>query len=95
MTRIRDLLNLGPVMEDRLAAVGVTTAEDLARLGAAECWRRLRFAHGKAVTLVALYAMDAAIDGVDWRALSADRKAALRAEAGAAADAEPDAVVGG
>ncbi|MBY0422107.1 MAG: TfoX/Sxy family protein [Parvularculaceae bacterium] len=83
MTRIRDLLNLGPVMEERLAAVGVDTAEEMARIGAVECWRRLRFAHGKQVTLIALYAMDAAIDGVDWRSLGEDRKAALREEAGA------------
>ena len=72
-------------MEERLAGVGVATAEEMARLGAAECWRRLRFAHGKSVTLVALYAMDAAIDGVDWRSLTEERKTALRDEAGAAA----------
>ena len=85
MTRIRDLLNLGPVMEERLASVGVPTAEDMARLGAVECFHRLRFAFGRQVSLVALYAMDAAIDGADWRALSEERKAALRDAAGASA----------
>lgn len=85
MTRIRDLLNLGPVMEERLAAVGVATAEEMARLGAADCFQRLRTAYGRQVTLIALYAMDAAIDGVDWRALSESRKAALREAAGVAA----------
>jgi DNA transformation protein len=85
VTRIRDLLNLGPVMESRLEAVGVTTAEQLARMGVVEAYRRLKAAHGPAITVSALYAMDAAIQGLDLKDLSPDRREELRLAAGAAA----------
>jgi DNA transformation protein len=71
--------NLGPVTLQRLAEVGVETEEDLRRLGAAEAWRRLRFAFGKDVTLNALYAMEAALLGCDWRALPEETRRRLRA----------------
>ncbi|MEQ1929497.1 MAG: TfoX/Sxy family DNA transformation protein [Parvularculaceae bacterium] len=85
MTRVRDLLNLGPVMENRLAEVDITTAEQLARIGVVEAYARLKFAFGAAITLNALYAMDAALDGLDWRELPEERKTELRQAAGAAA----------
>lgn len=83
MTRIRDLHNLGVMMEERLAAVGIDCAEDLARVGVIEAYRRLRAAYAEQTSWNALYAMDAAIEGVDWRALPRERKAALREAAGA------------
>lgn len=83
MTRIRDLHNLGVMMEERLGAVGVVCAEDLAHVGVVECYRRLRSAFGAEITWNALYAMDAALEGVDWRTLPKERKAALRDAAGA------------
>ena len=88
MTRIRDLLNLGPVMESRLAEVDITTAEQLARIGVVEAYQRLKFAFGAAITLNALYAMEAAIEGLDWRELSEERKRELRRAAGASGSAE-------
>ena len=78
MTRVRDLLNLGPVMENRLAEVDITTAEQLARVGVIEAYARLKFAFGAAITLNALYAMEAALGGLDWRELSEERKRELR-----------------
>lgn len=88
MTRIRDLLNLGPVMESRLAEVDITTAEQLARIGVVEAYSRLKFAFGAAITLNALYAMEAALEGLDWRELPEDRKRDLREAAGASGGAE-------
>ncbi len=81
MTRIRDLFNLGPVMEGRLAEIGVTTAEQLVQLGVVEAYQRLKAAFGAAVTLNALYLMDAAIQGLDTTDLSEERKRELRAAA--------------
>ncbi len=85
MTRIRDLHNLGVMMEDRLGEVGIGCAEDLARVGIIEAFQRLRSAFGDQITWNALYAMDAALEGVDWRSLSKERKAELRDAAGAGA----------
>jgi hypothetical protein len=85
MTRIRDLHNLGVMMEERLSEVGISCAEDLARIGIIEAFQRLRSAFGAEITWNALYAMDAALEGVDWRSLPKERKAALREAAGAGA----------
>jgi DNA transformation protein len=71
--------NLGPVTLRRLAEIGVETEEDLRRMGAAEAWRRLRFAFGKDVTLNALYALQAALIGSDWRDLPEETRRRLRA----------------
>lgn len=83
MTRIRDLFNLGPVMENRLAEVDITTAEQLAKVGVIEAYARLKFAFGATITLNALFAMDAAIQGLDTKDLPGERKHELRQAAAA------------
>jgi DNA transformation protein len=45
-----------------------------------EAYARLKFFVGKGVTLNALYAMDAALAGLDGRLLPEQRKAELKAE---------------
>lgn len=85
MTRIRDLLNLGPAIEHRLAEVGITTAEQLARIGVVEAYAKLKCAFGGAIGLSALYAMDAAIQGLDAKELPDERRRELREAAGVAA----------
>ncbi len=60
---------------------GVADVETLRRLGPIESDRRLRFFHGKRLTLNFVYAMECAIQGLDWRLLSQERKAELKAEA--------------
>lgn len=72
------LRNLGPVSDEMLAEVGVTSAGGLARAGAEEAWRRLKFRYGRHVGLVFLYALEGALSNRDWRDLDPDRKEALR-----------------
>jgi hypothetical protein len=72
-------------MESRLAEVDIATAEQLARIGVVEAYGRLKFAFGQAISLNALYAMDAAIQGLDLKELSEDRRRELREAAGVAA----------
>ena len=79
MTRaIVELRNLGPKMARRLAEVGIEDEDDLRRVGPADAYARLRFAADRPVSLIALYAMHAALSGCDWRDLSGTEKAALR-----------------
>lgn len=85
MTRIRDLLNLGPAIETRLAEVGVTTAEHLARVGVVEAYAKLKETFGGAIGLNVLYAMDAALQGLDAKELPEERRRELREAAGVAA----------
>ena len=62
----------------------------LRKIGPEEAWRRLRFAHGKRVTTTWIYALDTAIRGIPWKALSEARARKLRAAAEAIiAELEP------
>ena len=78
--RIEDLANLGPFITRRLAEIGVTKERELRELGAAAVYVRLKFHFGREITLNALWALDAALSGIDWRSLSEARKAELRIE---------------
>jgi DNA transformation protein and related proteins len=75
---IAGLPNLGPKTAKRLAEIGIASRADLAAAGAAAAYARLRFRFGREVTLNALYAMDAALAGIDWRAVTDLRKRELR-----------------
>lgn len=73
------LLNLGPKSEAWLASVGVTTRDQLARLGPIETCRRLRAA-GRPVSVLMAYAIEGALTGTNWNALTPETKQWLRAE---------------
>ncbi len=79
-SKIEDLPNLGPYMARRLADIGVNTAGELRALGAVEAYRRLKFQFGREMTLNALWAMEAALVGLDCRRLSNEHKQALRTQ---------------
>ena len=76
--RISEMRNLGPQMEAWLAEIDIEDDEDLRRVGAPDAWRRLRFRFGSEVTLVALYAMAAALKGCHWRELSMAERVRLQ-----------------
>ena len=73
--------SLGKASAELLVDVGITTPTMLRRIGAEEAWRRLRFAHGKRVTVTWVYALDIAIRGIPWKELSEARAAKLKAAA--------------
>lgn len=85
---------LGMVSARMLVEAGVGGVEDLRRLGVIDAYRRLRFRHGKRVTLNFVYALECALLDIDWRLLSGERKAALKVEA-RAVDAEMAAAATG
>lgn len=64
-----------------LAEVGIQTLDELAELGAVKAYLRVKALKPKSVSLNLLWALAAGLDDRDWRALSAEEKAALRAEA--------------
>ncbi len=49
-----------------LVEVGITTPEILRQIGPEEAYRRLRFAHGRRVTVNFIYALDVAITDGRW-----------------------------
>lgn len=78
------LPNIGPTIARRLGSVGVHTRGDLAALGAATIFKRVRERYPKETISLCyyLYSLDGALRGCHWDDLSARRKAALRREAG-------------
>lgn len=78
------LPSLGQVSARMLVEAGIQDAGTLRQLGPIEAFRRLRFFHGRRVTLNFLYALECAILGIDWRLLSGERKARLKVQARAA-----------
>ena len=86
MTRTdRDLAalrNLGPATAKRLADLGISDEAELRRVGPVAAYRRLKFAHPRETTLVALYALHGALTDTPWTALTAEVKDSLRRAAG-------------
>jgi len=78
---LRAMPSLGKASAELLVDVGITTPAMLRKVGAIEAWRRLRFAHGKRVTVTWIYALDIAIQGVHWKELSEARAGKLSAAA--------------
>lgn len=68
--------NIGPKTADRLGRLGVKSRGDLEKLGAVEAYRLYRAVHG--ANLNALYALQAGLMDLDWRALTDDFKHALK-----------------
>lgn len=64
--RLSDLRNLGPKSETMLPAIGIHTPEDLAARGAVDAFIALKQS-GVPVSLNALWAMEGALTGRDWR----------------------------
>lgn len=75
---IERLHNLGPYITKRLAEIDVRDVEDPRALGAVEAYALLKFQFGREITLNALWGMEAALSGTDWRHLSNDRKSELK-----------------
>ena len=74
---------IGPVTERRLIEVGIGDLAALRRLGVLKAYQRLKFRYGKAVTLNALYGLEAVLTGCHWLKLPAARKQELQREAAA------------
>lgn len=78
--RVEEMRNLGPTTAKMLAEAGISSEGDLRRIGAVDAYRRLKFRFGRHATIIALYAMEAALRGCDWRALDPETKERLRRE---------------
>jgi TfoX C-terminal domain len=78
------LRNIGPTIEARLREIGVNTRKDLARLGAAEAYGRIRAKHpGRTMSVCYyLYSLQGALMDTHWDDLPETMKADLRRKAG-------------
>ena len=74
---IHEMRNLGPKTERMLAEIDVLDEGDLRALGAVTAYQRLKFRFGRHVSVLALYAMEAALTDRDWRDLDVQTKERL------------------
>jgi DNA transformation protein and related proteins len=75
--KIEDMRNLGPASARLLASIGVRNDADLRRMGALEAFSRLRFETDGRVSLNLLWALDGALDDIDWRRIDQERRRLL------------------
>lgn len=78
MQALTDLPNIGGVMVQRLAAVGITDSETLLRLGSREVFIKLKLHEGD-TCMSTLYGLEGAVRGVRWHDLPESDRADLRA----------------
>jgi hypothetical protein len=83
-TPLTNMQNIGATIADRLKNANIFTLADLRRVGPAEAYQRLRLNDPTATLPVCyyLYSLYAALEGKDWRQLTASEKRKLREEAG-------------
>ena len=77
---IESLRNLGPKSGAWLREAGITTVEELARLGPVVAYRLVKRRH-KGASLNLLWALAAGIKNQDWRQLSEQTKRRLKRDA--------------
>jgi hypothetical protein len=81
-TELAALPNLGPASARWLAGAGITTPDELRRVGAVEAFGRVAVREGRSATANLLYALHAAPEGKHWTEVTAAEKARLRRAAG-------------
>ncbi len=75
-----DMRKLGPKSRQWLAEIGITTFEEIERLGSVEVYRRLKASRPREVSLSMLYGLEAAILDIPWQHLPQDVKDQLRTQ---------------
>jgi len=71
------LPNIGAKLEKQLADVGITTEEELKRVGSREAWLRILQTDPSAC-LMRLSALEGAIQGIRWHDLDSETKKSLK-----------------
>ena len=78
--RIEDIRNLSPKSAWVLKEAGIESQTALRELGAVDAYKRVKFQFPRYASLNLLWALEAGLRDMDWRALSEDDKAALKSE---------------
>lgn len=79
MGGLRDLPNVGRVLEKNLTDAGIATPEELRRAGAREAFLRIRASVDPGACIQMLYGLEGAVRGVRDTLLDGDVKRALKA----------------
>ena len=74
---LSSLRNIGKEIEKKLVSVGISTAEELKRIGSREAFLRLKLRY-PSVCLVHLYTLEGAISDIEYNQLPEDVKSSLK-----------------
>jgi len=77
MGELTKLPNIASKLEAQLAAVGITTVEELKNVGSREAWLRI-LANDPSACIMRLSALEGAIQGIRWHYLDDDTKKSLK-----------------
>jgi len=78
MTKIRDLMNMGPKTEQWLAAIGIHTEDDLRNVGVIKAYCQLKAHDPMKINLIMLWAMQGALMGINLNNLPKEIKEDLK-----------------
>ncbi|NQU32340.1 MAG: TfoX/Sxy family protein [Bacteroidetes bacterium] len=78
MKELTDLPNIGKVLAEKLATVGIINEPNLADAGSENAIIRLSTLDNSGVCINMLYALEGAIQGIRWHDLSKEKKDNLR-----------------
>ena len=77
MATLTSLKNIGKEIERKLKSVGITTAEELKKVGSKKAFVKLK-SHYSNLCLVHLYSLEGAVSGVEYNKLPEDVKQDLK-----------------
>ena len=77
MGELTTLPNIAAKLEEQLANAGITTIEQLRKVGSREAWLRI-LANDPTACIMRLSSLEGALQGVRWHYLDDDTKASLR-----------------
>ena len=77
MSELTKLPNIAAKLDAQLADVGITTVDELRRVGSREAWLRI-LSRDPSACLMRLSALEGALQGVRWHYLEADTKQSLK-----------------
>lgn len=77
---IEQMRNLGAASARMLAEIDVHNEDDLRAMGIVNAYMRVKFQMPGRVSILLLYAMEAALRDCDWRGLDKETKAELKSQ---------------
>ena len=77
MGELKKLPNIAEKLASQLADVGITTADELRKVGSREAWLHI-LAQDPSACIMRLSALEGAIQGVRWHYLDNETKASLK-----------------
>lgn len=77
MGELTTLPNIAAKMEEQLAGVGITTIEELKKVGSREAWLRI-LAVDPSACINRLCGLEGAVQGIRWHYLDGDTKKSLK-----------------